>query len=256
MWELYDEMIAAVPPDLQVDECVFGLHWTLIRSRTVGMAHTPFEKIHGSPGSSPISRIGNRIAGMSVRKLAECIKSRIKDIPKSQRKLIFNGYSSSHLVTLGGDTFMQKQIDLAGCRNASQIIMSSGMKEGLHTGLAEVSMEKVLGWNPDIIVIDFGTPSDLYNDSKWKNIKAVKTKMVFNQPVGVFIWDRPTAESAALHPLWLAKLAYPERFTDINLVSEIKKFYHDTMDFNLTDDQAQAVLSAKYTLNPFAGRGR
>jgi len=77
MWELYDELIAAVPSNLQVDECILGLHWTLIRSRAVGMAHTPFDRGggHHGPGSSPVSGIGDRIAGMSVRKLAEYIKS-------------------------------------------------------------------------------------------------------------------------------------------------------------------------------------
>jgi uncharacterized protein len=55
MWKIYDELIAAVPPDLIVDECMFGLHWTLIRSRAIGMAHTPFGGGFGrrAPGSSP-----------------------------------------------------------------------------------------------------------------------------------------------------------------------------------------------------------
>jgi iron complex transport system substrate-binding protein len=191
-----------------------------------------------------------------LQKTVDLIKARTKDIPEAKRKLVFNGYSSNHLVTLGGDTFMHRQIELAGCRNASAKILSAGMKEGLHTGLAEVSMEKVLEWNPDILVIDFGTPSDLCDDAKWKSIKAVKNKMVYKQPVGVFIWDRPTAESAVLHPLWLAKLAYPERFSDINLVGEIKRFYGEIMDFKLTEEQTEAVLSAKYTLNLFSGQGR
>jgi iron complex transport system substrate-binding protein len=191
-----------------------------------------------------------------LQKTVDLIKARTKDIPEAKRKLVFNGYSSNHLVTLGGDTFMHRQVELAGCRNASAKILSAGMKEGLHTGLAEVSMEKVLEWNPDILIIDFGTPSDLSNDAKWKSIKAVKNKMVYKQPVGVFIWDRPTAESAVLHPLWLSKLAYPERFADINLVGEIKRFYGEIMDFKLTEEQAEAVLSAKYTLNLFSGQGR
>ena len=191
-----------------------------------------------------------------LQKTVDLIKSRTKDIPETKRKLVFNGYSSNHLVTLGGDTFMHRQMEIAGCRNASARILSAGMKEGLHTGLAEVSMEKVLEWDPEILIIDFGTPSDLYNDAKWKSIRAVKNKMVFRQPVGIFIWDRPTAESAVLHPLWLAKLAYPERFPDINLASEIKAFYREIMDFKLAEEQAQAVLSAKYTLNLFSGQGK
>jgi uncharacterized protein (DUF4213/DUF364 family) len=77
MWEIYDELIAVVPPDLQVGECLIGLHWTLIRSRGIGIAHTPFEDSHsyGPKGASVVSGIGDRIAGMQVRKLAEYVKS-------------------------------------------------------------------------------------------------------------------------------------------------------------------------------------
>jgi iron complex transport system substrate-binding protein len=191
-----------------------------------------------------------------LQKTLELVRSRTKDIPESERKVVFNGYSSNHLVTLGGDTFMQQRMELAGCRNAAETILTTGLKEGLHTGLAEVSMEKVLGWNPDILVIDFGQPSELYGNSKWNSIAAVKNKMVFRQPVGIFIWDRPTAESAVLHPLWLAKIAYPERFSDIDMVQEIKRFYREILSFNLNDEQAESVLEAEYTLNFMSSQSR
>jgi iron complex transport system substrate-binding protein len=191
-----------------------------------------------------------------LQKTIALVQSRTKDIPRNKRKTIFNGYSANHLVTLGGDTFMQQRMELAGCRNAADTLRTTGLKEGLHTGLAEVSMEKVLGWNPDILVIDFGAPSEVYNDPKWKSVNAVKNRMVFRQPVGVFIWDRPTAESAVLHPLWLGKIAYPERFSDIDLVAEIKKFYQETMSFNMSNEQAKSVLEARYTLNFMSGQGK
>jgi iron complex transport system substrate-binding protein len=110
-------------------------------------------------------------------------------------------------------------------------------------------MEKVLEWNPDILVIDSGLPSDLYTDSRWSAVKAVRDRKVYRQPMGVFIWDRPTAESAVLHPLWLAKIAYPERFEDIDMVREIKNFYREIMSFDLTDEQVNAILNAEYSFN-------
>jgi len=190
-----------------------------------------------------------------LQRTVDLVQSRTKDIPRNKRKVVFNGYSSNRLVTLGGDTFMQRQIELAGCRNAAERILTSGTREGgLHTGLAEVSMEKVLEWNPDMLIIDFGSPAEVYDSPKWKSINAVKNKKVFKQPIGIFIWDRPTAESAVLHPLWLAKMAYPDRFADIDLVREIKKFYRETMSFDLTDEHAEAILAAKYTLS-FSGQG-
>ena len=192
-----------------------------------------------------------------LEKTIALVRSRTKDIPHEKRRVVFNGYSSNHLVTLGGDTFMRQRMDIAGCHNAADRILTTGLKEGLHTGLAEISMEKVLEWDPDILVIDFGTPEELYGNPKWKSIKAVRTRMVFRQPVGIFIWDRPTAESAVLHPLWLAKIAYPDRFSDIDMISEVKKFYREIMSFYLSDEQARAVLEAKYTVNFMSGgKGR
>jgi uncharacterized protein len=77
VWGIYDELIAAVPPDLQISECLIGLHWTLIRSRGIGIALTPFERFrsYGPKGASVTAGIGEKITGMSARKLAEYVKS-------------------------------------------------------------------------------------------------------------------------------------------------------------------------------------
>jgi iron complex transport system substrate-binding protein len=86
-------------------------------------------------------------------------------------------------------------------------------------------------------------------------VKAIRNRQVVKQPIGIFIWDRPTAEAAVLHPLWLAKVAYPELFKDIDMVTEVKRFYREIMAFNLTDDQAHDILNGAYSLRfgPVAG---
>lgn len=189
-------------------------------------------------------------------KTENLIRSRTKGIPREKRKTVFNGYGPAHLVTLGGDTFMHERILMAGCIDAAAAINTSGVKEGLHSGLSEMSMERVLGWDPDILVIDSGKPSDLYGDTKWQNVKAVKNRQVVKQPIGVFIFDRPTAEAAVLYPLWLAKNAYPHLFKDIDMMKEVKRFYREIMDFGLSDQQARAILDGAYTLKFGAVAGK
>ena len=181
-----------------------------------------------------------------LEKTLAFVKSRTDSIPAEKRKKVFNGYGPKHLVTLGGDTFMHERIITAGCRDATAKISTVGVKEGLHSGLSEMSMEKVLGWNPDILVIDSGTAEELYNDPRWKTVKAIQNHQVFKQPVGVFIWDRPTAEAAVLYPLWLAKTAYPKLFADVDMVKEVQRFYGEIMSFNLSDAQAQAILNGDF----------
>jgi len=68
MWEIYDELIAAVPEDSVVSECLAGLSWFLVRSQGTGVAMRPHE-IDG-----PVRNAGH-IAGMKTRELATWIKS-------------------------------------------------------------------------------------------------------------------------------------------------------------------------------------
>lgn len=68
MWALYDELLAEIPPDLRVTDCLAGQHWTLVRSKTTGIAMTPQE------GSLRVQGAGH-LRGFKVRELAEYIKS-------------------------------------------------------------------------------------------------------------------------------------------------------------------------------------
>ncbi|MDQ7095673.1 DUF364 domain-containing protein [Desulfosporosinus sp. PR] len=68
MWKLYDDLLALIPADLRVEECLIGLYWTLVRSETIGLAMTPLE------GSRTVTLSG-KMAGMPVRELAEYVKS-------------------------------------------------------------------------------------------------------------------------------------------------------------------------------------
>ena len=112
-------------------------------------------------------------------------------------------------------------------------------------GLSEMSMERVLGWDPDVLIIDFGKPEDLYSDPKWKNVKAVRTEGVQTACRDLYLGP-PTAEAAMLYPLWLAKLAYPEYFKDLDLIKEVKRFYGECMSFDLSDAQAHALLDGSF----------
>jgi iron complex transport system substrate-binding protein len=186
-------------------------------------------------------------------RMVTLVRERTSDIPQSRRKKVFQGYSPSHLVTLGGDTFMQERIELAGCINAAKSVTTIGKRTGLHSGLGEVSMEQVLDWDPDIIVINYGKPDDLYNTTQWRHIRAVKEKNIHAQPAGVFIFNRPTAESAVIFPLWLANLAYPEKFKDICIPCLVKAFYKEIMGFDLTQSQVEEILKGRYEAKMMKG---
>lgn len=68
MWQIYDDLIASIPEDLTVKDCLVGVNWTLVRSRTTGTAMTM------ENGMGAVRNCGALI-GMPVRELAEYIKS-------------------------------------------------------------------------------------------------------------------------------------------------------------------------------------
>ena len=161
------------------------------------------------------------------------------DLGQGKKLKVFMGYNPDHLTTYGGGTFMNEWIEAAGCVNAARDISSLGGKEG---GLTAISMEQVLSWNPDVVVIDSGSPGSLAGDAVWSGLSAVKNRRVFRLPVGVFIWNRPSCEAGVMLPEWLALTAYPNRFRNMDIRSEVKRFYQEIFHFAFTDEDVRRIL--------------
>lgn len=171
------------------------------------------------------------------------IEERLLDIGQDEWVSVYLGEGMDHLAILGGDTFMNEWLAAAHCRNASSDIeTAAGKNEGLHSGFKEISMEQVLKADPAMIIINEGSPDELTQDARWNRIRAVKEQRVHMAPGGLFIWSRPSIESAVLYPLWLAVHAYPERFSDISLEEEYIRFYREIFDFTIDRDLARAVI--------------
>ena len=167
------------------------------------------------------------------------IKNALSDMPPEKRLRIFMGFNTDHLITYGGDTFMDEFIRAAGCVNAADEISSLGGKEG---GQVTVSMEQVLSWDPDIVIIDSGNPDELYSDPSWSRLKASANRRIYRIPAGLFIWTRVSCEASVMLPEWLAVTAYPDRLGRLDLNKEIKRFYADIFRFNLADSDIHNIL--------------
>jgi iron complex transport system substrate-binding protein len=181
------------------------------------------------------------------------LQIRSSEIPQSARKRVFCGYDASHMMTYGNDTFLEERITLAGGINvagslgSSTCDSSSCVPDKVTPPQSEVSLEQVIAWNPDVIIIDTGSPEELYRDSRWASIKAVRDHQVFIQPFGIFKWSRQNAESALFYPLWLAKTLYPDQFADLFLENSIRDFYRDFFHYQLSDYQVNEIMSGSYS---------
>ena len=113
-------------------------------------------------------------------------------------------------------------------------------------GLANVSVEQVLLWNPDVIVtIDRDFAANVRSDPVWSSVAAVRAGRVHLSPKMPFGWvDFPPSVNRLIGLWWLAKILYPEQFPeDIRALTRdfYTRFYHVTP----SDAQIDHVLAGR-----------
>ncbi|WP_333645528.1 ABC transporter substrate-binding protein [Lacrimispora sp.] len=151
---------------------------------------------------------------------------------------IFSNAAGS--ITVSGtdsfDAYAQSFFDMAGIQNAAADI----------EGTAEVSMEQIYQWNPDMIIVFHDAPAQKILDNSiegqdWSLLKAWKDKAVYDVPRTTYSWITPCADSPVL-PLWLVSKAYPDLISDSELKTEISEYYQRNYDITLTDDDINSIL--------------
>jgi len=118
------------------------------------------------------------------------------------------------------------------------------VKDPSWQGKGQVSMEDLLRWNPDVILVGRQYSPDLVlRDSRFRDIAAVKAGRIYPTPEGVFYWDGGI-ESVLLME-FVAKRLYPERFPDLDLIAELRDFYHRFYGYELSEAQATLLLAGR-----------
>lgn len=167
----------------------------------------------------------------------------ISKIPEDQKLKVLHLADFSPLKVDGKDTIIDSWIKVAGGINASGDVSSNAK---------EVSMEQILKWNPDVIIVSSTVGSadrkesinKILNDETWQKTNAVKNKRVYVNPDGAFSWDRYSAEEA-LQIQWAAKTLYPEKFQSLDIAKETKWFYKTFFNYSLSDDEVQRILNGQ-----------
>lgn len=170
------------------------------------------------------------------------VNSTVKTIPDSERKRVYYAEGPKGLQTEPKGSAHAQLIDVCGGINVCDLPASMGKGYGM----ASVSMEQVVKWNPDVIIC--GDPTfyaSVYSNPLWQNISAVKNKQVYMVPKNPLSWmDRPPGVNQIIGIPWLAKVLYPDKFQDFDMISMTKEFYSDFYHYNLTDDEARSLLAS------------
>ena len=88
-------------------------------------------------------------------------------------------------------------------------------------------------------------PEDLFNNTikgqDWSKVKAVQEGRVYKIPLGIFRWYPPSGD-APLMLKWMAQKNHPAIFNDYDIKEEMKQYYQEFYNYNLTDDEIERIL--------------
>lgn len=172
--------------------------------------------------------------GRGYRHNLQRVSAGLAGLPAGARPRIYYA-SISPLLTEGRRTMVDAWIGAAGGLNVAAAV----------TGDAHVQLEDVLRWNPEIIVTQTrAVRRQILDDPRWRQVAAVRNHRVLVNPGGVNAWCTRAAE-ASLQVLWAAKMFHPERFPDVDVAAEARRFYHRFYDYDLNDQELARLLRAE-----------
>lgn len=161
-------------------------------------------------------------------------------IPESERKKVYYAEGPEGLMT-----------DPAASNHAQPITVCNGINVATiewtnMVGRTPVSIEQIMKWNPDVIIAaDKQFYGKVYSDPNWAEIKAVKDKQVYLVPSDPFNWyDRSPGVNIVMGIPWTAKILYPDKFTDMDIIALTKEFYSKFYHYDLTDSEANNLIKA------------
>lgn len=168
------------------------------------------------------------------------VQGTASSISDSERKSVYYASGEDGLSTYASGSSHGQLISLVGAKNVADTeVQNSG-------GELTVSIEQVMKWNPDVIIAtDEDFYNNVYNDSKWASVKAVKDHQVYISPQSPFKWfDRPPGANIIIGVPWTAKVIYPDKYSNIDMVDATKEFYSNFYHYDLSDDQAREILTS------------
>ncbi len=171
----------------------------------------------------------------------ERVQEKIKDIPYSERVTVYHSVNEATRTDARG-TLAAEWLDIAGAHNVS-LDADLNFLENKYFA----SLEQILLWDAEVFIVnEENVDTYILTNEQWADLQAVKNKKVYKMPNGVSRWGHPTnALETPLAILWTAKLLYPDLFADINMQEEVKYFYSNFYEWDLTDEYVEKILSGE-----------
>src|SRR6266436_4070471 len=232
------ETVLAFKPDLILDVGSTSATFVSLADRVQEQTHIPYALLDGrfDAIAKTYRSLGELIGrAKDAEKLArytedtlKTILGRIDSVATDARPRVYYARGPKGLATGLGGSINVETIELIS-RNVA------GETQG---GLANVSIEQILVWNPEVIVtIDQEFAATVRKDPSWASVKAVRENRVHLSPKMPFGWvDFPPSVNRLIGLWWLGKILYPDRFPE-DLRALTRDFY--TRFYHVTPSSAQ-----------------
>jgi len=238
------EVLLQLKTDLVVDAGSTAETYVSLANRVQQQTGIPYLLLDGRLDAIPASlRTLGRALGEATRgaMLADYVESALKDVKArvaqvkpEDRPRVYYGRGPAGLQTGLAGSINVELLDYLGARNVAA--------EG-RGGLAQVSLEQVLAWDPQVILTtDPNFYAAVWKDARWQGVAAIRSKRVHLAPHLPFGWfDFPPGVNRVLGLYWAGLLLYPQAFpADLRArVAEFHRlFYHQAP----TEAQLDALL--------------
>lgn len=209
------EAVLAARPDVIVDFGSVDPTYASLADRVQTQTGVPYVLIDGRFAETPaaLRRLGRLLGvperGERLAAFAEDAFARVDavlaTVPADARPRVYLARGPDGLETGVRGSINAEIIERAGAVNVAD---APGLR-----GIADVSLERVLAWNPEVIVTwDAAFYESVRANPDWRAVDAVRNGRVYLSPTLPFGWiDRPPSVNRLLGLVWLTSVLYPER---------------------------------------------
>lgn len=240
------EMVLAAKPDLILDVGSVDPTYASLADRVQEQTGIPYVLVDGRFDRTPetlrevgallgVPDVAEKEAAFAEAALAR-LAARVAAIPEAERPRVYYGRGPDGLETGLAGSINMEVLDAVGATNVAEAAGAGG--------LANVSAEQVLAWNPDVILTqnpDFH--ASLAADPVWAQVAAVREGRVYQVPTLPFGWfDTPPGINRVIGVDWLTSVLYPgEGGPDLRAAT--RDFYRLFYHVDPTDAELDTLLA-------------
>jgi iron complex transport system substrate-binding protein len=240
------EVVLDAKPDVVVDYGAVTPTFVSLAERVQAQTGIPYLLIDGSFDRMPealrtMGRIadeaasGDALASYAEKMLAD-VARRVDSIPPTRRPRVYYGRGPRGL-----ETGLAGSINVESLERAGGINVAAELGRG---GLAQVSLEQIYRWDPEVIVTTDPTFfATVRTDPLWQAVGAVRSGRVHLAPAVPFGWiDFPPSINRLIGLPWLGRVLHPKAFTE-DLRASVREFYSRIYHRTPSEAQIDSLLA-------------